>query len=328
MQTAQLTLTGHAPVSGHSVRFAQDVQHGLSQLPKNIPSGYLYDYPGSKLYHQLTLQQEYYLTACECEILRVAREHLAERLGQRPFNLVDLGGGLEPRTMLLIESFMARRMEVQYVPLDITRSTAVLLDAPGPAEPFAAVSGIVNRSAGTVASILKTDGAHPSLVLLLGSAIGSLPQKQAVQLLRRLKAALKPNDLVLIGFDLKKESEILEGAYHDRQGIAARWHLNVLSRINRELGGTFKPEHFLFHCGCNSDTGELESWLVSSENQYVYIGALRESFFFKKGEKIRVAAAHKYSRAEINRLANAGGFAVVNQWYDEKKYFADSLWRA
>ena len=166
-----------------------------------------------------------------------------------------------------------------------------------------------------------------NLVLFLGSNIGNFDKPRARAFLRRLWNALNPADRVLIGFDLKKDIEALLLAYNDPQGVTERFNLNLLERINRELGGTFNPDKFRFFSTYNVFSGALESYLVSLVDQRVYIEALSQDFHFAPWEPIHTEYSYKYLDHDITDLAQFTRFAVEARWYDAQGWFCDALWR-
>jgi uncharacterized SAM-dependent methyltransferase len=164
-------------------------------------------------------------------------------------------------------------------------------------------------------------------VLFLGSNIGNLDRPRARTFLRRLWTGLASGDHVLIGFDLKKDIERLLAAYNDREGVTASFNLNLLTRINRELGGHFDAARFRHFSTYNVFSGAMESYLVSLDPQEVRIDRLQSSFTFRAWEPLHTEYSYKYLLADIERLAKESGFEVVSHFHDRRGFFADSLWR-
>jgi len=174
---------------------------------------------------------------------------------------------------------------------------------------------------------LATIDGRRNLVLFLGSSIGNFDHVGAQRFLRCLWSALKHDDQVLIGFDLRKDIDVLTRAYNDSKGVTREFNLNLLDRMNRELGADFDREMFAFSCHFNVRSGAVESWLVSKAAQNVHFGRLGRSFSFQDWEGIHTESSHKYWESDIPRLAEEAGFAMEMQFFDSKRYFVDSLWR-
>lgn len=310
--------------------FARDVLQGLLAKPKSIPARCFYDERGSRLFQRITELPEYYLTRCERSILQQHTDQIAAAVAGGPFRLVELGAGDGTKTELLLRCFLARGQRFQYVPVDICRETIVDLaqslrhrDGLAPL----CLHGIVAEYFDAL-QMLSQRSVQRNLVLFLGSNIGNFDPFDARQFLRGLRESLNPGDLVLIGFDLKKDPEILHRAYNDSQGITCQFNLNLLDRINRELGGRFDRQRFYHYGSYNVLHSRMESWLVSSEAQKVEIDALREVVEFDAWEGIHVECSYKYDLSEIEAMADSAGFGVRDHLLDGQKYFVDSLWEA
>jgi uncharacterized SAM-dependent methyltransferase len=147
------------------------------------------------------------------------------------------------------------------------------------------------------------------------------------EFLREIHHSLEHGDYLVIGFDLKKEAGILTRAYNDSAGITAQFNKNVLRRINRDLGGTFNLDHFVYHSIYEPQQSVIKSYLVSTEHQEVYISAIDSLITFEKWEAIHTESSYKYDEAEIEKMAAESGFIVMKNLYDSGHFFADSLWQ-
>lgn len=308
--------------------FARDVCRGLSATPKSIPSRCFYDEQGSRLFQRITQLPEYYLTRCERAILQHSKDRIAAAVAGGPFRLVELGVGDGMKTELLLRGFLEQGLCFQYVPVDICRATIVdlaqsLCHRDGLAT--LCLHGIVAEYADAL-RLLSDRSAPGNLVLFLGSNIGNFAPLDARQFLRKVCESLNPGDLALIGFDLKKDPEILHRAYNDSQGVTREFNLNLLDRINRELGGRFDRRRFHHYGSYNVLQSRMESWLVSREAQRVEIGQLGEVVEFGAWEGVHVENSYKYDLDEIESLADSAGFGVREHLFDGQKYFVDSLW--
>ncbi len=308
--------------------FAEDVLVGLSERPKRISSKYFYDGEGSRLFQRITDLEEYYLTRAEAEIFETRGSEIVAAVGDRPLNLVDLGAGDGRKTVLLLERLLAAGVPVRYVPIDISEAAmAELIDSMGARFPELPISGLIAEYFEGVRWIGRQSERH-NLVLFLGSNIGNLNKPLARAFLRRLWRALNPGDHALVGFDLKKDIELLLAAYNDDQGITAAFNLNLLRRINIELGADFDVSKWRFFCTYNVFSGAMESYLVSLQAQTVHIEALQSRFSFAPWEPIHTEYSYKYLDSDISGLAEHGGFEDQARFYDSNRWFCDALWRA
>jgi L-histidine N-alpha-methyltransferase len=308
--------------------FARDVSRGLSRSSKSLPSKYFYDAEGSRLFQRITELEEYYLTRCEAEILETQAAEIVDAVLPGPLRLVELGAGDGLKTEILVRGLLDAGLSFEYVPIDICRKSVLDL-----ADSFRhrfdgsfSVRGIVAEYFNGLAS-LGWAGRRPNLVLFLGSSVGNFSHAGAQQFFRRLRDSLRPGDFVLVGFDLKKDLEIVHRAYNDSEGVTRLFNLNLLERINRELGGEFDVGRFAHHGHYNLREACMESWLVSLESQEVPINALGRTFSFQAWEGIKVECSHKYDLSQIETFASAAGFRVQKHFFDRRRWFADSLWQ-
>ncbi len=312
----------------HRESFALDVLMGLSSSPKQLSSKYFYDETGSRLFNRITRLPEYYLTGCEHEILEAHGGELAAVFEGEPFNLVELGPGEGSKTQTLMKAFLSRALRFRYLPIDISRSVLeALAGSLGREFPKLAVEGLLADYFTGLKWVSRQGGKSRTCVLFLGSNIGNFSRAETRAFLRSLWNALNDGDLVLIGFDLKKDIDIMLDAYNDSQGVTRDFNLNLLHRINRELGGDFDVERFRFFSTYDVFGGSMNSYLVSRAEQAVHIDAIGQNFQFRPWEPIRTEYSYKYLESDIETLAAETGFRVERQLYDTRHFFADSLWR-
>jgi L-histidine Nalpha-methyltransferase len=310
--------------------FADDVRSGLTRTPKAIPSTWFYDERGSELFQQITQQEAYYPTRCEREILNRHGSDIAAILGGRPAGIFEIGAGDGHKTEILLQRLLAGGLVAEYVPIDICRQAVLELTE----KLRDKLNGSSIRLRGIVADyfdafpLVRQHEQTRKLMLFLGSSIGNFGHRQALRLLRALRRALAPGDLLLIGFDLKKDIRVLLQAYDDPAGITREFNLNLLDRMNRELGGQFARNRFLHHATYNLRLGCMESWLVSREQQQVPIRKLGMDVSFKAWEGVRVERSYKYDLSQIESFAHSCGFQVQRHFFDSRLYFVDSLWKA
>jgi dimethylhistidine N-methyltransferase len=309
--------------------FAEDVRKGLNAEHKYLSSKYFYDATGDKLFQKIMNLPEYYLTRSEFAILEKYKESIIKPLvdRSRKFNLVELGAGDGLKTRILIKYLYSKQVSFNYYPIDISGSVLrELQDSLQIEFPELPVYGVEN----TYIKALKEkrwDHDYPTLMIFLGSNIGNFLEREARDLMVSLADALDHQEMLLVGFDLKKDPDLILQAYNDSQGVTRDFNLNVLSRINRELGGDFDLQKFKHWPVYDPVSGECRSYLISNENQTVTIAALDQEFIFQKAEPIFTEVSKKSSLKEIKKYAEENGFEVLGNYLDDKAYFTDTLWR-
>jgi dimethylhistidine N-methyltransferase len=304
--------------------FAQDVRAGLGATPKTLPPKYLYDALGSALFEAICLLPEYYLARAESEILERRAHSVVDAVGT-PLELVELGSGSAVKTRHIIGALLARQPELSYRPIDIS---ATALDASAltleKAYPGVRVAGI-NADYFEGLRRISRNGRMRRLALFLGSNIGNFDRQQALDMLRGVRAALGPGGALLMGADLRKNRVLLENAYNDALGVTAAFNLNLLARINRELGGHFDLKSFAHIALYNEAAGRMEMHLRSSTAQSVELSTLDLTVRFDRGETIFTEASYKYDLPGIEALATDAGFKLLASWTDEEQRFSSNL---
>jgi dimethylhistidine N-methyltransferase len=321
-----LRLLGHgtAPFLGDT--FLREVRAGLSRAPRSLPSKYFYDARGSQLFQWITRLPDYYLTRVEREILERHGEAIVAPLRDRPCTVVDLGAGDGHKTLRLLRRLAQAGPGLTYAPVDL--SQAALDDAAGhvraelPGLPVRAVRATYSRA---LRLLEDPPEAGSKLVLILGSSIGNFEHAAARALLRELRRAARPGDHLLVGFDLVKPLPLLRRAYDDAQGVTRAFNLNLLARLNRELGADFDLSAFRHVATWDPERPAMESWLESCCAQSVRIGG--RVFRFGPGERIHTEISCKYSDAQITAFAADAGFSEVGRYSDRSRWFVDALWR-
>ena len=326
--------------SAETGRFLADVRSGLSARPKRIPCRWLYDAEGSRLFEAIMALPEYYPTRCETRILEIHKDGILEALratdpggvatsGGRGWrrHVVDLGAGNGAKTLILLRHFRDQESLGCYLPVDVCpeplHALAQSLECrlPGlPVRPLVgdwleALDGLDARFPG------------PRFALILGSNIGNYDRRSAIGFLSGLRARLSPEDALLVGFDLRKEPSRVLRAYSDPAGVTARFNLNLLDRINRELGGTFRREDFFHRATYEEGPGAARSYLVARRGLEATLGIDGFRAAFESGEAIHTESSYKYSPGEIGEMAREAGFLVAAHFTDPEEAFLDSLWR-
>lgn len=314
-------------LDGADDSFAEEVREGLSARPKRLSCTWLYDDEGSRLFEQICDLPEYYLTRAEQEILARHAHEIARRF-PRGVSLIELGSGSARKTTLLIDALLAGRGQLRYLPVDVSRS--MLLESS--AQLAARHRGLTVRPIPAeyqvglrMAQALERD--RPKLIVWLGSSIGNFDRAAASAFLGSARALTSYHDRLLVGIDLRKPGELLERAYDDAQGVTARFNLNLLHRINRQLGGRFALDHFHHRAVWDEEAGRVGMYLVADRAQRVAIDALGVEIAFADGETIHTESSYKYDFDEIEALARGAGFSVEQRWLDERRQFSLNLLR-
>lgn len=309
-------------------RFAADVVAGLAARPKYLLSKYFYDDRGSQLFQQIMGMEDYYLTDCEFEILERHGLALLDLFvqGNHPFDLVELGAGDGLKTKVLLGQFLGQGADFCYAPIDISADAMAGLVADVAVQfPTLAIVPLVDDYFHGLHQLQEhTD--RRRVVLFLGSSIGNFTNDGAIAFLRHLGDNLNPGDLLMIGFDLMKDPGLILRAYDDPAGITREFNLNLLDRINRELGGDFNRDRFRHTPTYDPMTGETKSYLVSTEAQTVHLSTLDQAFEFDAWEAIDMEISKKYSLREIDEIADRAGFVPVKSFFDERRWFVDAVW--
>jgi len=311
----------HFPVTTAS--FRDDVLAGLAAPVKSIPPKYFYDARGSELFEAICELPEYYPTRTEMAIMREHAPAMA-RLAGRGCEIIEPGSGASTKTCIVIEQFDPS----VYVPIDISesalRGAVDVLAARYPGLDIAAVCADFTRPL-TLPQFRQSRGAR-RVLYFPGSTIGNFRPEAAVGLLALMRDLMGPDGILLIGVDTKKAKPVLDAAYDDAAGVTAAFNLNLLDRINRELGGDFVTEKFRHVAFYDPDQGRIEMHLRSVEAQTVTVGG--HTFAFAKGETIHTEDSCKYAVPEFQALAGRAGFAPLEAWTDADAMFSVHALRA
>ncbi len=309
--------------------FAIDIRSGLQSSPKTLPSMYFYDETGDALFQKIMDLDEYYLTRAEFEIFVRQKEEILKAFlgGDEGFRLVELGAGDGTKTKVLLAHFLNEGIPFTYSPIDISGSVLEQLKDDLNGElPSLKVEPIAGEYFSALEA-LAANNTSKEVVLFLGSNIGNFDRDSGVDFLTHVGENLSSGDMLLIGFDLMKSPQKILSAYNDKEGVTKAFNLNLLTRINNDLGANFSIEDFDHFPTYDPLTGETKSHIVSKKAQTVYIEALDESFSFDAWEAIHTEVSQKYSHKMIESYALESGFEIVQNFVDSNQYFVDSLWR-
>ncbi len=297
--------------------FLSDVCAALKESPRRLPSQYLYDERGSELFDEICELDEYYLTRAELEILRRAGEEICATLGPA-CALIEFGSGSSLKTRVLLDRL---HDAVAYVPVDISRdhlqTTARSLVERYPDLEILPVCADYTR-----AFDLPDWAISPRrcVTYFSGSTIGNMNLKDSIDMLRQLGQVSGDEGGILVGVDLHKDSETLVAAYDDRRGVTAAFELNLLERMNRELGADFDMRAWSYEAEYDTERQRIEMYVRSAVNQCVEIGS--KQFCFEAGERILTEVSQKFTLASFSALSEAAGLQVSKVWTDTADQFS------
>jgi dimethylhistidine N-methyltransferase len=317
---------GSAPLFTPNPIFARDVAEGLTRTRKTLPASWLYDEIGSALFEVITLLPEYGLTRADNDLLTSAAGEIV-RAANQPRLIVELGSGTGTKTRAILQS-AARRGPVLYFPIDI--SGAALDQC---AKTVSSLQGVRTEPIegtyldGITRALSRRRVREHAMILFLGSTIGNFNRTQAASFLRQVRGHVQPGDFLLLGADLVKPRDRLLLAYDDPTGVTAAFNLNLLGRINRELGGHFDLARFAHEARWNDRLSRIEMHLQSRVAQKVAIDALDLTIAFARGETIWTESSHKFRVEEIAHLGERAGWSSVRQWLDRDWGFAEMLFQ-
>jgi L-histidine Nalpha-methyltransferase len=286
----------------------RDVRQGLTKASKELSPKYFYDERGSELFEEITQLPEYYLTRAERSLLE---QQISEIIAAvRPCSLVELGAGSANKTRLIIDEMRSSGCAECYVPIDVSKefleATALQLQADYPDIRITPVVSDITEP------FTLPPMASPTLVAFLGSTIGNFPREPAIRLLSHVAAVMGPTDRFLLGADLRKDPAIINRAYNDSKGVTAAFNLNILERLNRELGADFPVSGYDHNAFYSSDHHRVEMHLIARNSHKVVIPEIGE-IQFREGESIRTELSYKYDRATLEDILKAAGL-VMEKW--------------
>jgi len=306
-------------------QFLRDVDAGLSASPKFLLSKYFYDKRGDELFVKIMNSPEYYLTDAELDIFKNQTSELVNAImhNGEPFELVELGAGDGTKTLELLR-FLQNDYSFSYLPVDISANALHKLEKRLKTE---VPNVLVKPQQGEYFTILKKIKCidEPKTILFLGSNLGNLLDEKAHLFVTELAESMNAGDKLLLGVDLKKRIEIVLPAYNDSAGFTRDFNLNLLSRINRELGANFNIDRFNHKPIYNEEEGIAYSYLESLIPQNVHITALGKTFEFTQGERIHTEISRKYDDETIDLIFKDTGLYATRTYKDKKHLFANYL---
>lgn len=309
-------------------QFTIDVGLGLSKTQKSLSSKYFYDETGDKIFQEIMSMPEYYLTNSEYEILENHKNEIVDIIdaGKQCFDIVEMGAGDGYKTKIILRHLLEKKCDVQFMPIDISKKGLETLKRNLEKElPELRVQGIAMDYFHALKQI-KEFSCRTKVFLFLGSNMGNFTYQESIDFLQMIAEGSEKGDKLLLGLDLKKDPAIILNAYNDKAGITRRFNLNLLHRINRELGANFEIINFSHEPVYDPQSGKAISFLVSLTDQEVDIPACNKKFQFRERETILTEISQKYDTKIIEDMAGESGFRICDNFFDDRRYFVNSLW--
>ena len=307
-------------------QFEIDVIKGLTDYPKHLPSKYIYDQRGDKLFQEIMAMPEYYLTNCEFDILSLHKTEICQAFSHdKGFDLIELGAGDGKKTKILLKELVEKNYDFDYLPIDISQN---VLDELTKSLKQEIPEVNVYAKQGTyfnVLSELDKYGNRKKVILFLGSNIGNLLHKNAIKFLKKIQNNMQDDDVLFLGFDQKKHPQTILNAYKDDTKITEQFNKNILRRINREFEADFDLDQFMHWETYNPETGTALSYLVSIKEQYVNIDTLDLQIKFDAWESIHVEISQKYDSKTIEWLTEQSNLKPDKYFTDTKNYYRNYI---
>jgi L-histidine Nalpha-methyltransferase len=305
--------------------FLNDVLIGLQSSPKYLDSKYFYDKKGDELFQKIMASEEYYLTNAEMEIFSKQSGQIAHEVlnGNQHLDVIEFGPGDAVKSVHLLKELSERKALANYFPIDISKNIIGVLSEELPQKiPGICINGFAGEYLEMLAAVNQFS-ANRKLVLFLGANIGNFKFNQMHDFCKNLRSLLSKDDLVLIGFDLKKDPKKILAAYDDHEGFTTAFNLNLLHRINEELDGNFDVNSFEHFATYDPQSGACKSYLVSTKKQSVTIN--NKVISFEKDEPVFMEISQKYSVDQIDKIGQECGFHVLSHFFDTNRYFVDVI---
>ncbi len=309
--------------------FKKEVFEGLSSFPKFLSSKYFYDKKGDRLFQDIMAMPEYYLTGTEYQIMKTHTKTISELFSSsnEAIDLIELGAGDGKKTKVLLKYMTENNYNFVYKPIDISENAVESLSNTLAKEmPTLNVDAEVGEYF-EVLERLKGFNKRKKVIMVLGSNIGNLKHPKAIEFLAKLKDTMLAEDLLFMGFDQKKNPQIILDAYNDDTGITEAFNKNILVRINRELGGDFNLDSFKHWETYDPETGTAKSFLVATKAMDVTITDLELTVHFDQWETIHTEISQKYDDTIVSWLASEAGLKIEKSFSDVKDYYKNYIFK-
>lgn len=301
--------------SGSLDALRDEVLSGLLGIPKTLPAKLFYDATGAALFERITTLPEYYLTSAELEILTARAGTIAALAGQG-CALVEYGSGAGVKVRILLD---AMERPAAYVPIDISGEQLARVAASIALEYPRLIVRPVRADYTRPLALPPLPAGARRVAFFPGSTIGNFHPTEAAAFLHRIRHTIGEGGGLVLGVDRVKSSAVLNAAYDDSQGVTAAFNLNMLARLNREIGADFRLDRFAHRAFYNVEAARVEMHLVSLLSQVVHVGGV--DVHFDEGETIWTESSYKYDASRLTELAGAAGFSVVERWTDPRGRF-------
>ena len=303
----------------------EEVWRGLRKRPRSLVPWMLYDAEGSDLFERITTLPEYYPTRTERDILASrAQAIVVGACPHQSLRLLELGAGTAAKTGILLDAATRLRKEVTYVPVDVSPDALeAACDSIGCLLPDIALQPMVANYATHPPKLESFHGT--TIAMYIGSSIGNFTPEEARGILRSLRSELRAGDALLLGIDMVKDEATLVRSYDDREGVTAAFNLNLLNRLNRELGANFDTGSFRHRALWNRAESRIEMHLESTRNQCVHIPAAQLSVEFAAFETIHTESSYKFTGKTLGTLLEDAGFAIEQTWTDPRQWYSVTL---
>lgn len=298
--------------------FGECARRGLRGPEKSLDPRFLYDERGSEIFERICSLPEYYLTRAETEILERSGAEIASMLPPR-CRLIELGSGSSTKTRILLERMNESQGAVTYSPIDVSRALEGASRALLESYEWLRIVGVEDTYESGL-RLAHSAADAPALIAFLGSSIGNLTGSAARSFLATVASVMGPEDLLLVGVDLDKPESALVPAYDDAAGVTAEFNLNLLHRINSELGGRIDVSKFEHHVVYNAGERRIEMYLRSLEGQEIEVCGSRIGL--RRGELVLTEYSHKYTRDGIESMVASAGLRVGRTWHDSARRYA------
>lgn len=308
--------------------FRTDIYNGLKSKPKSLSSKYFYDEKGDVLFQKIMASDDYYLTNADHEIFAKQTQELAKTLieNNEPFDVLELGAGDATKSTYLLREWQNQGADFTYYPIDISTTMIDYLEIEMPKRiPNLKVHGLSGEYLEQITAA-KSISTRKKVILFLGSSIGNFELHDAHNFLRKLHEEIQPNDVVLVGFDLKKNPHQILKAYNDSEGVTRDFNLNLLERINNELGANFNLSKFEHFPSYNPLSGACRSFLISKEKQEITFND-GTKIDFQAYEAIDMELSQKFAIEDIDTIATRIGFKKLPYFFDSNTYYCNAIWQ-
>jgi dimethylhistidine N-methyltransferase len=310
-------------------QFEKDITKGLTDHPKHLPSKYIYDERGDKLFQEIMAMPEYYLTDCEFEILSLQKDAICDTFyHEKGFDLIELGAGDGKKTKILLKSLVEKEFDFKYFPVDISKNVLEELQETLKKEIPKVKVSLKQGTYFDILSELHQYRNRKKVILFLGSNIGNLLHEDAIVFLRKIRKNMQKDDILFMGFDQKKHPQTVLNAYNDEAKITERFNKNLLRRINTEYDADFDLDQYMHWETYNPETGTALSYLISLKSQDIRINKLDLDISFKAWESLHIEISQKYDDEIVEWLSDEAGLEIVNYFSDDRAYYKNYIFKS